>query len=136
MRNLPELEAAIKSLVAKLEPNDSVFSIGRLQAATAECLTEVRQEAKRLGEEEVFFWNLVMYDQHHVKAVFLITVFNEEVLRVYAGLGKPHEVVALCNQFSMVEVSKMEAAFEEEYKIGENSIEIPRALAEFWLSST
>jgi hypothetical protein len=138
MDTVSEIEAAVKSLVAKVpaaaEPNG--FSIAGFRKDTAACLADIRADNARFGLGEQPFWNLVMHDgDPALKALFLVTIFTAEHLRVCAAAAIPGDVMASCGRFAMSEVSEFTAEFEARYCIGANSFDVPRPLAEYWLTA-
>ena len=137
MKSVGDIEAAVKSLVARVpagsEPNG--FSIASLRESTAECLAGIRADNARFGSAEQPFWNLLMYDGDPApKALFLVTIFTQECLRICAGEGLAADVIASGQEFTMSEVSGFTAKFEARYSVGANSVEVPRSLAEYWLA--
>ena len=73
MKTVSEIEAAVKSLVAKVSSGlaPSEFSVISLREKTAECLADIRADDSRFGNAEQPFWNLVMYDGGpELKALF------------------------------------------------------------------
>jgi hypothetical protein len=136
MKTVNEIENAVKSLVAKVSSGfaPSEFSIISLREKTAECLADIRADEAPFGNAEQPFWNLVMYDgDPELKALFLVTIFTPDYLRICAGEGLPGDVVASCQQFAMSDVSEFTVEFEARYSIGANSVDVPRSLAEYWL---
>jgi hypothetical protein len=139
MNTVIEIEGAMNALVSKVPATveAAAFTISGLRTATAECLADIRADATKFGTSDAEpFWNLLMYDgAPDQKALFVITVFTPELLRLYASEGLPSQVIGLCDQFAMSDVVEMESAFEAQFGLSRNSVDIPRSLAELWLSA-
>jgi hypothetical protein len=135
---LLELENRLAKLVAVVTGDrpSRLFSIAAFRRATAECLSEIREDSKKhggTGEEP--FWNLLMYDENpEGKALFVATVFVPQALRLYVGMGLPREVSRVCDRFSMAEVDGMERALRDGLHAADNVLHVPRGLAEYWLA--
>jgi hypothetical protein len=139
MNSPADVESRLIKLVAAVAADapSPQFSISRLRRATAECLTDIRADSKRhggTGEEP--FWSLLMYDANpEGRALFVATVFVPQALRIYVGMGLPHEITRVCDRFSMADVDGMESALRDDLHATDNILHVPRALAEHWLAS-
>jgi hypothetical protein len=134
-----ELETRLAKLVAVVtdDARSCLFSIGQFRRDTAKCLSMMRKDLREhggTGEER--FWNLVMYDEYpDERAMFIVTVFAPQVLRIYVGLGFPHTVLEVCNRFSMAEADAMEGALRDDLHAADKFLDVPRSLAEYWLAN-
>ncbi|HEV7694546.1 MAG TPA: hypothetical protein VGO52_27160 [Hyphomonadaceae bacterium] len=123
-------------VLAATHGREAWFSIEDFRQAIATTLADIREDQAAHGDPvDVPFFDLVMFDANPVdEALFLVAIFSDAELKIYAGRAVPGAVISFGDQFAMSDVEEMETALKGRPDVAREPVSIPRSLAEFWLS--
>lgn len=131
---LSELEIKLGELLSNV--GASAGLVDSIRRDTSECLREIRKDLKDHGGtgNEPFF-NLLGYDSNPVDPCpFAFTLFRQNDLTIYVGMGLLHPLIKVAQRFTLAEVDELEAELVKLAPRPE-AMTVARAVAEHWLAS-
>ena len=112
-----------------LEASNSNLTENDVRIATKECRDEVYSEAMEAGDSIATpFFNFVSRDD---TAVF---TFFESKFAMFVVSGEERALIDETNDLSLVDTARCRELLKVKYKKEKPDIEIPRSVAEHWLS--